>query len=92
MQCIDGNDLETVQELLGAHMSTQHAKALVAHRASGTRTHDYSISAAQSLSISTAMPKEVYAFTQLFHQPTPTRQSVEYVPVPYGWRRGQSRS
>lgn len=66
MQCIDINDSETVQELLGTHMSTQHAKALAVHLASGTRTHDYPISAAQSLSVGTAVPKEVYAFTLLF--------------------------
>jgi Serine dehydrogenase proteinase len=92
MQCIDINDSETVQGLLGAHMSTRHAKALAVHLAGGTWTHDYSISAAQSLSVSTAMPKEVYALTQLFPQPTRTRQSVEYVPVPYGGRRRQNRS
>jgi hypothetical protein len=33
------------------------------------------------------MPKEVYEFMALFAQPTRTRQSVEYVPVPY--RAGQ---
>jgi hypothetical protein len=94
MQYIDINDLETAQELLGAHMSTQDAKALAVRLASGTWTHHDPITAAraaeQGLAVSTAMPKEVYAFMQLFPQPTRSRQSVEYVPVPYRRHLGQN--
>jgi ClpP class serine protease len=76
--------------------STQHAKALAVQLASGTWTRDYPITAAraaeQGLPVSTAMPKEVYAFMQLFPQPTWPCQSVEYVPVPYGRHLGQNRS
>jgi hypothetical protein len=93
---IDIDDSETAQESLGAHMSTRHAKALAVQLASGIRTHDYPITAAraaeQGLPVSTAMPKEVYAFMQLFPQPTRLCQSVEYVPVPCGGHLGQKRS
>jgi ClpP class serine protease len=86
----------TVQELLGAHMSVEHAKALAGQLVSGTWTHDYPITAARAaelgLTVSTAMPTEVYAFMQLFPQPTRAHSAVEYVPVPYGGRLGQKRS
>jgi hypothetical protein len=36
------------------------------------------------------MPEEVYQFMALFPQPTRTRPSVEYVPVPY--RTGHERT
>jgi ClpP class serine protease len=85
----------TVQELLSARMSTEKAKALAVQLASGTWTHDYPITAARAaelgLPVSTAMPTEVYEFMQLFPQPTRTRPSVEYVPVPYGGRMGPDR-
>jgi len=85
----------TVQELLSERMSTEQAKVLAAQLATGTWTHDYSITAARAvelgLPISTAMSPEVYTFMQLFPQPTRTRPSVEYVPVPYGGRLGHER-
>jgi len=86
----------TVQELLSVRMSADHAKALAVQLASGTWTHDYPITAARAtelgLPISTAMPTEVYAFMQLFPQPTRAHSAVEYIPVPYGERLGQNRS
>ena len=86
----------TVQELLSERMSAEHAKALAVQLASGTWTHDYPITAARAgelgLPVSTAMPTEIYAFMQLFPQPTRTHSAVEYVPVPYGGRLGQNRS
>jgi ClpP class serine protease len=85
----------TVQELLSARMSAEKAKALAVQLASGTWTHDYPITAARAtelgLPVSTTMPTEVYEFMQLFPQPTRTRPSVEYVPVPYGGRMGSDR-
>jgi ClpP class serine protease len=85
----------TVQELLSERMSADKAKALAVQLASGTWTHDYPITAARAaelgLPVSTAMPTEVYEFMQLFPQPTRTRPSVEYVPVPYGGRMGPGR-
>jgi ClpP class serine protease len=80
----------TVQELLSERMPAERAKALAGQLASGTWTHDYPITAARAaelgLPVSTAMPTEVYTFMHLFPQPTRTRPSVEYVPVPYGGR------
>jgi len=85
----------TVQELLSERMSTEQAKVLAAQLATGTWTHDYPITAARAvelgLPISTAMSPEVYTFMQLFPQPTRTRPSVEYVPVPYGGRLEHER-
>jgi ClpP class serine protease len=85
----------TVQELLSERMPADRAKALAAQLVSGTWTHDYPITAARAtelgLPVSTAMPAEVYTFMQLFPQPTRTRPSVEYVPVPYGGRLGRDR-
>lgn len=53
----------------------------------GTWTHDYAITAEEAkelgLTVSTGMPVEVYELTRLFPQPTRTRPSVEYVPLPY---------
>jgi len=75
----------TVQELLSDRMSPEQAKALAVQLARGTWTHDYLITAARAaelgLPVSTAMPTEVYAFMQLFPQPTRMRPAVEYVPV-----------
>jgi ClpP class serine protease len=85
----------TVQELLSERMSAEQAKALAGQLASGTWTHDYPITAARAVELglpaSTAMPPEVHTFMQLFPQPTRTRPSVEYVPVPYGGRLGHNR-
>jgi hypothetical protein len=35
------------------------------------------------LAVTTEMPQEVYDLMRLFPQPTRTRPSVEYVPLPY---------
>jgi ClpP class serine protease len=84
----------TVQDLLSERMSQEQAAALADKLSTGTWTHDYPITAEEGkslgLPISTEMPEEVYQFMALFQQPTRTRPSVEYVPVPY--RRGQERS
>jgi ClpP class serine protease len=85
----------TVQDLLGERMSAEQAAALAEKMSTGTWTHDYPITAEEGksmgLPISTEMPDEVYQFMSLFPQPTRTRPSVEYVPVPYRSGR-QSRA
>ena len=72
-------------------MSAEQAAALAEKLSTGTWTHDYPITAEEAkalgLPVSTEMPTEVYEFMGLFAQPTRTRPSVEYVPVPY--RAGQ---
>ena len=72
-------------------MSAEQAAALAEKLSTGTWTHDYPITAEEAkalgLPVSTEMPREVYEFMGLFAQPTRTRPSVEYVPVPY--RAGQ---
>ena len=83
----------TVQDLLSERMSQEQAGALAEKLSTGTWTHDYPITAEEGkslgLPISTEMPEEVYQFMTLFQQPTRTRPSVEYIPVPY--RTGQER-
>jgi ClpP class serine protease len=83
----------TVHDLLSERMSQEQAAALAEKLSTGTWTHDYPITAEEGkslgLPISTEMPEEVYQFMTLFQQPTRTRPSVEYIPVPY--RTGQER-
>jgi ClpP class serine protease len=77
----------TVQELLRERMSPEQAAGLAEKLATGTWTHDYPIMAEEAkslgLPVATEMPEEVYHFMSLFPQPTRTRPSVEYVPIPY---------
>jgi ClpP class serine protease len=84
----------TVQDLLSERMAQEQAGALAEKLSTGTWTHDYPITAEEGkslgLPISTEMPEEVYQFMALFQQPTRTRPSVEYIPVPY--RQGGSKS
>src|SRR4029453_6337481 len=84
----------TVQDLLSEPMAQEQAAALADKLSTGTWTHDYPITAEEGkslgLPISTEMPEEVYQFMALFPQPTRTRPSVEYVPVPY--RTSQERT
>jgi ClpP class serine protease len=85
----------TVQDLLSERMSQEQAAALADKLSTGTWTHDYPITAEEGkslgLPISTEMPEEVYQFMALFPQPTRTRPSVEYVPVPYRTSQEQTR-
>jgi len=68
-------------------MNQEQASSLAVKLATGTWTHDYGITAEEAkalgLPISSEMPAEVYEFMGLFAQPTRTRPSVEYVPMPY---------
>jgi ClpP class serine protease len=84
----------TVQELLSERMTQEQAAALADKLATGTWTHDYPISMEEAkslgLPVSSEMPEEVYQFMALFPQPTRTRPSVEYVPLPYRGRQGGS--
>jgi hypothetical protein len=44
------------------------------------------------LPVSTDMPEEVYRFLNLLPQPTRTRPSVEYIPIPYRSRTRQAQA
>jgi ClpP class serine protease len=84
---------QTVQNLLAGRMAPGQAEALADKLATGTWTHDYPIMAEEAkalgLPVRTDIPVEVYQFMSLFPQPTRTRETVEYIPVPYRGRRGQ---
>jgi ClpP class serine protease len=77
----------TVRELLVERLSAEQAASLAKKLSSGTWTHDFAITSeaakALGLPVTTDMPPEVYDFMQLFAQPTRTRPSVEYVPLPH---------
>jgi ClpP class serine protease len=85
----------TVLELLAERMHGEQAEALADKLATGTWTHDYPITAEEAkalgLPVSTEMPPEIYQFMQLFPQPTRTRPSVEYIPLPYRGRQGRGQ-
>jgi ClpP class serine protease len=74
-------------------MAREQAAALAEKLATGTWTHDYGITGrggqGLGLPVSTEMPEEVYQFMSLFPQPTRTRPSVQYVPMPYRTRQGR---
>src|SRR6267142_751875 len=86
----------TAQDLLSERMSAEQAAALAEKLSAGTWTHDYPITAEEAkalgLPVSTEMPEEVYQFMSLFPQPTRTRPSVEYIPLPYRTNRGGGSS
>jgi len=85
----------TVQDLLAERLRPEQAAALADKLATGTWTHDYPITAEEAkalgLPVATEVPDEVYEFMRLFPQPTRTRPSVEYIPIPYRGRQGQGR-
>jgi ClpP class serine protease len=86
----------TAQDLLMERMAPEQAAALAEKLATGTWTHDYPIVAEEAkalgLPVSLDTPQEVYDFMSLFPQPTRTRPSVEYVPVPYRTPQGRRPS
>jgi ClpP class serine protease len=85
----------TVQDLLSERMPAEQATRLAAKLAAGTWTHDYAITVDEAkdlgLPVTTDMPEEVYQFMSLFPQPTRTRPSVEYIPLPYRGRQDRDR-
>ena len=76
-----------VRDLLMEHMTAASASELAVKLATGTWTHDYAITAEEAkslgLRVDVGVPAEVYELMRLFPQPTRTRPSVEYVPLPY---------
>jgi ClpP class serine protease len=76
-----------VRDLLLEHMTQEKAESLAVSLSTGTWTHDYAITSEEAkrlgLPVTTEMPRDVYELMRLYPQPTRTRPSVEYVPVPY---------
>jgi ClpP class serine protease len=76
-----------VRDLLMERMTEEKATDIAVKLSTGTWTHDYAITVEEAkalgLPVTTEMPPEVYELMRLFPQPTRTRPSVEYVPVPY---------
>jgi len=63
-------------------MAPEQAAALAEKLSTGTWTHDYPIMAEEAKALG------VYQFMGLFPQPTRTRPSVEYVPMPNRSQKG----
>ena len=81
-----------VRDLLMEHLPEAKASEIAVKLGTGTWTHDYAITAEEAkelgLAVTTGVPAEVYELMRLFPQPTRTRPSVEYVPLPYRRREG----
>jgi ClpP class serine protease len=77
----------TVRGLLADRLPAEQADTLADTLTRGAWTHDYPITAEEAtalgLPVSTTMPTEIYQFMRLFPQPTRTRASVEYIPLPH---------
>ncbi|MCS7083060.1 MAG: ATP-dependent Clp protease proteolytic subunit [Bacteroidetes bacterium] len=77
---------EAIVELLGEHMSAEHAHEVARRLTEGHWTHDYPITpkAARELGlpVSTDLPPLVYQLMALYPQPVRQRPSVEYLPEP----------
>ncbi len=76
-----------VSELLARRLPQDAAEALAAKLSGGTWTHDYPITVGEArslgLTVSTDMPRPIYALMELYPQAGRRRPSVEYIPVPY---------
>jgi ClpP class serine protease len=76
----------TVSELLQDKMPPEQADRVATMLATGTWTHDYPITVAEAramgLTVSTAMPEEIYRLMALYPQTAQRRPSVEYIPLP----------
>jgi len=76
----------SVRTLLSRHMASDAAEKLAEKLTRGGWTHDYAIGADEAkgfgLPVSTDIPADVHEFLSLFPQPTRTRPSVEYIPLP----------
>jgi ClpP class serine protease len=83
---------QCVTWILEERMGRDRAAALAETLSQGTWTHDHPITFEEAkemgLSVSSAMPDEIYEFMTLFPQPARQRPSVEYIPLPYGTRPG----
>ncbi|HEX4836446.1 MAG TPA: hypothetical protein VFW01_08935 [bacterium] len=76
-----------VAELLARRLPQDAAEALAAKLSGGGWTHDYPITVGEArslgLTVSTEMPRPIYALMELYPQAGRRRPSVEYIPVPY---------
>ncbi len=76
-----------VVELASRRLPLDKAEQLASRLAGGEWTHDYPITIAEAralgLTVSTQMPRAIYALMQLHPQAGRRRPSVEYVPLPY---------
>lgn len=76
-----------VAELLARRLPQDQAEALAAKLSGGGWTHDYPITVGEArslgLTVSTEMPRPIYALMELYPQAGRRRPSVEYIPVPY---------
>jgi ClpP class serine protease len=85
---------ETILRLACCQYSKEEAEKLAEELASGKWTHDYPITVDEAssfgLKVSTSMPEEIYRIMNLFPQSGQRRPSVEYVPLPYPYKKPES--
>jgi ClpP class serine protease len=78
---------DTVLALIVDRMPEARAREVTQLLTQGTWTHDYPIDVdqlrAMDLTVTTALPREVYDLMRLYPQPPQRRPSVEYIPMPY---------
>lgn len=80
--------METVADMQSQRVSRDEAVVFAEALVSGKWTHDYPLTCEQLRKlgfppICTDMPIEIYKLMDLYPQPSQTRPSVQYVPVPY---------
>jgi len=82
---------DTIQRLACCQYTKEEAERLAEELASGKWTHDYPITVDEArsfgLKVTTDMPEEIYRIMNLFPQSGQRRPSVQYVPLPYPFRK-----
>jgi ClpP class serine protease len=77
-----------VYDILVDKLGDEQARSVSALLTEGKWTHDHPIScseiAALGLPACGLLPREIYELMDHFPQPTRTRPSVQYIPIPYG--------
>jgi ClpP class serine protease len=84
-----------VEILTANNMSQEKAEKIATALSCGQWTHDYPITfeeaKALGLSVSSALPNEIYQLMELFPQAAGRRPSVEYIPLPYRREEGPEK-
>ena len=87
---------EMMHRIIDDRMPSEAAREVAKALTQGRWTHDYPLTCDQlrefGLSIQCGLPREIYTLMELYPQPTQRRPSVQYVPLPYDKKTGESQS